>query len=64
MQPRGLGKTFQDLTEDRTTVIQTENEVVMKRNGNDLEAYAAVVVEIASHRGGLGGIELFAFLLQ
>jgi hypothetical protein len=62
-------QTFRSLmndhnTKSRETVIQTENEVAMKLNGNDLEAYAAVAVEIASHRGGLGGIELFAFLLQ
>ena len=46
------------------TVVPTENNAALKLEGADLEVIAAVAVEVASHRGGLGGIEIADFLLQ
>jgi uncharacterized protein YjeT (DUF2065 family) len=62
-------ETFLNLTNyhqvaSSMTTIPTENHLAVKRNGADLEVTAAVAVEIASHRGGLGGIEIANFLLQ
>jgi hypothetical protein len=62
-------ETFKNLMDDHNgkssgTVVPTENDLAMKREGNELEATAAVAVEIASHRGGLGGLEIPDFLLQ
>jgi hypothetical protein len=62
-------ETFLNLISDHEkkssgTRIPTENPLAVKRNGADLEVTAAVAVEIASHRGGLGGILIADFLLQ
>jgi hypothetical protein len=44
--------------------IRGRNQLASKRSGEALEIGAAVAVEIASHRGGLGGILFQDFILQ
>jgi hypothetical protein len=44
--------------------IRGRNQLALKRSGEALEIGAAVAVEIASHRGGLGGILFQDFILQ
>ena len=62
-------ETFWSLKNDHShnssgTVIPTENIDAERLDGAALEVIAAVAVEIASHRRGLGGIDVAEFLLQ
>lgn len=62
-------ETFLNLIRDHNkqskfTTIITENCQAVKLNGADLEVTAAVALEIASHKGGVGGIGIADFLLQ
>jgi hypothetical protein len=56
-------EAFNEVKQDTKQVVGS-NRHAKKRDGNVLEVGSAVAIEIASHRGGLGGILFLDFILQ